>query len=124
MSYDDFFLLLEGDYRSNVKIRIKRGDEFVDIIVIPSEFRPPSIFVDSICSSTVMIAVKGFHPQTNLPGGTAEEFSEALRKNAWAENLVIDLRSNKGGYVDQSLMIVSELVPPNTPIITLRYPPC
>lgn len=121
MEFDEFFRLLQGKDRTDEVIRVKRGIDFIEIVVVPSEFRPPSIWVDSVGRSTAMITIRGFHPQTCLPGGTAEEFSEAIEKTSWASNLVLDLRSNTGGYVNQCLFVVSELVPTGTPIISVRY---
>ena len=121
MTFDEFLPLLQGEDRVDMVVRIKRGVDFIDINVIPCQFRLPTISIDSINASVVVITIKGFHAPTSTPGGTADEFSMALEKTAWAEYTVLDLRSNTGGLVLQCIEVASQLVPRNTPIITVRY---
>ncbi|MBN1575559.1 MAG: PDZ domain-containing protein [Chitinispirillaceae bacterium] len=121
MPYEDFLNLLRGEVRSEVVLFVKRGADIVDVAVIREEFLLPSVAVDSIGASVAMIVLKGFYPQSSAPGGTMQEFDEALEKTAWADHMILDLRSNTGGYIAQCIGIVSELVEENTPIISVRY---
>ncbi len=115
--WDSFTSLLQGEIGSQVVLRIKRLGNQMNITVTRGVFSAPSVFVDSISPAVACIIISGFFQETNTPGGSANEFSIALDKTQWAEYTVIDLRHNGGGYINQCMDIIGNLVPPNTPII-------
>ncbi|MBN1309702.1 MAG: PDZ domain-containing protein, partial [Chitinispirillaceae bacterium] len=112
--------LLQGDIGTDVVLRVKRGGNYLNITVTRGTFTMPSVFTDTIDSATAMIRIEGFFQSTSAPGGSAEEFAEALGSTGWADQTIIDLRSNGGGYIEQSLRMLGELVEKGTPIIGYR----
>ncbi|MBN1575558.1 MAG: PDZ domain-containing protein [Chitinispirillaceae bacterium] len=112
--------LLQGDIGIDVVLRVKRGGNYLNITVTRGIFTFPSVFTDTIDSAIAMIRIEGFYQSTSAPGGTAQEFAEALETTAWADQTIIDLRSNGGGYIDQCLIIIGELVKEGTQIIIYR----
>lgn len=120
MQPDSFYVLLQGDIGTDVMLRVKRGGTRYNITVTRGEFTSPSVLADSVDTATALIILLGFYQETILPGGSAEEFEVALEKTEWAENTILDLRKNGGGYLDQCFEIVSQMVEDSTPIIDFR----
>lgn len=96
---------------------MKRNDSIVTIIVVLDTFLAPSVYIDTLDSTTAYIALTSFLQQTINPKGSAEEFSVALDKTSWASNTVLDLRDNRGGYLPICVSIVSQFVEQGTVII-------
>ncbi len=117
LAWRSFTDLLQGDIGTDVVLRVKRGGNFMNITVTRGEFASPSVFTDSLDTLVASIILTGFYQETVMDGGTAAEFSAALQKTTWADYTIIDLRDNGGGYIDQCIEIIGELVPGNTPII-------
>jgi carboxyl-terminal processing protease len=111
---------LKGEIGTDVVLRVKRGGNQLNITVTRGLFRLPSVEVDSLDSITAYIQLMAFFKETVVPGGSAQEFSEALDTTAWAEYTILDLRGNGGGYIDQCIDIVGDLVPPETPVVNIR----
>jgi C-terminal peptidase prc len=111
---------LEGTIGSKVTLGIKRGTDTLSLIVTRGIFDAPTVFVDSVGSSIAVITLTGILSQTNTTGGSVQEFRNALSSTTWAKHLVLDLRGNPGGELDQCVEIVSELVPPGTPIVAFH----
>ena len=119
VSLDSAVGILQGDIGTEVLLRIKRGGNQLNITVIRGTFMLPSVEVDSLDSVTAYIVLTGFFMETVVAGGSAEEFSQALDATSWADYTVLDLRHNGGGYVDQCIKIVGQLVPAKTPIVNV-----
>ncbi|MCX7726569.1 MAG: S41 family peptidase [Chitinispirillaceae bacterium] len=117
LSWEKLPSLLRGDEGTEVVLRIKRGNDFRNIIVTRGKFIAPSVFIDSVNNEVAAIILTGFFTNTTLPGGSAEEFRVALSKTEWAKSTILDLRGNSGGYLEQCIEILGELLPPNTEII-------
>lgn len=111
---------LQGDSGSTVVLRVKRPSDQVNVVVTRGEYTSPSVFVDSVDSAIAHITVTGFFTKTNIPGGTAREFANALAKTTWAAATILDLRQNGGGEVEQCMGVISELLPVGTPAITMH----
>ncbi|MBN1761363.1 MAG: PDZ domain-containing protein [Chitinispirillaceae bacterium] len=120
LTFEESLDALQGAIGTEVVLRIKRGDDQFNIIVRRGVFMLPSVEVDSLDSLTVQITLGGFYHETVVPGGSAEEFSRMLDSTTWARYTLLDLRGNRGGYVDQCIDIVGQLVPSGTPIVRVR----
>ena len=76
-----------------------------------------SVLLDTINATTAYIFISAFLSHTATPGGTWQEFENALAASAWATHTVLDLRGNPGGEIDQCLRVCGEFVPETAPII-------
>lgn len=112
-----FDLMLSGVVGESVDVTVKRGPDTVTKKLTFASYAQPSVFYEYIDSATAYIQITSFFNETVVPGGTAAEFSEALDSTSNAENLILDLRNNGGGYITQCLDVVSFLVEPQTDVI-------
>ena len=120
LSIEKTIRALQGEIGTEALLRIKRGGNRINITVIRGVFMLPSVEVDSLDSTTAYIMLGGFYHETTVAGGSAAEFSDALDRTAWAKYTILDLRENRGGYIDQCVSIVGDLVPPETPIVRIH----
>ncbi len=112
-----FDLMLSGEVGESVDVTVRRGPEAITKMLTFASYAEPSVFHEYIDSATAYIQITGFFNETVVPGGTAAEFSDALDSTSNAENLILDLRKNGGGYITQCLDVVSCLVEPHTEVI-------
>jgi carboxyl-terminal processing protease len=104
----------------SAQINIKRGNQILQFTIIKDEYKFPTVFIDSINSSTVYIGITDFLDETNTLGGSSQEFKNALQATLWAEHTIFDLRNNQGGSIKQCIEILGELVPPGTRIMITK----
>lgn len=109
--------LIGGDIGKKVTLGVKRADSTLEISVTLGLFKSPTVFVDTLDSSIAYISLSTFLSETSVPGGSAEEFRNALIETEWAEHTILDLRGNPGGMINQCFEITGELVEPGSPII-------
>ena len=74
-----------------------------------------TVTVDTLTDSTVCVKITGFAYES-----TASEFMELLPAMAPFPYLVIDLRGNTGGYIDQVQPIIDAFLPEGEPYIHAR----
>ncbi len=117
VSYEQLSNMLRGEVGEQKLLRIKRNEQVMTLTVVLEEFYSPTVFVDSIDETTAYIQITAFLNETNVEGGTASEFDQALAETDWAQNTILDLRDNPGGELDQCIRVTSEFLPPSTPIV-------
>jgi carboxyl-terminal processing protease len=120
ISRDSLTSLLEGNIGDHRAIQVKRTTGLVTITVTIGEYLAPSVFTETIDSSTAYILLTMFSDSTLNPNGSAAEFSDALDKTAWAKYTVLDLRHNLGGAVTQCIGISSQFIPKDSMIIMTK----
>ena len=93
---------IKGEEGTKVKLGIKRGDENLDIEVERKRIEISHINSRMLENNIAYIQIKDFD------GGTAEEFKENYEnlKSQGATSLIIDLRNNGGGIVDEAIDIL------------------
>ena len=97
---------IKGEEGTKVKIKVRRGEETIDF-----EIERKKIVVSHI-KARVLENNIGYIDIKDFDGGTAEEFKtkyEELSKKG-IKSLIIDIRSNGGGIVDESLEILDMLL--------------
>ena len=102
--------LLRGPENTTVDIVIKRpgADEPIALTVEREEIRVTSVF------SEMLEEGLGYIKISNFDSHTAEEFSSQFREieqGGLSRGLILDLRDNPGGLVDQAVEIAKLLVP-------------
>ena len=104
---------IKGEEGTKVKIKVKRGKETIDF-----EIERKKIVVSHI-KARVLENNIGYINIKDFDGGTADEFKtkyEELSKKG-IKSLIIDIRSNGGGIVDESLNILDMLLEKDTTLL-------
>ena len=98
--------VVKGEEGTDVKLTIERDSKEMDFNVTRASIKVKSVGHTMIDNDIAYIQIASFNE------GTADEFTEAykdLQKNN-PKGLVIDLRDNGGGIVDESLEIAETMV--------------
>lgn len=109
---DQLFKLLRGDKGTSVQVLVKRGQEakLRTFTILRDEIPVHSVTAAYLLdSSTVYVKLARFNSNTH------QEFVDAVlpftENRAKAMNLVLDLRGNPGGLLDQAVQVLSDLFP-------------
>lgn len=97
---------IKGEEGSEVKITVIRNSETLDFNIKRSSVKIKSVDSKMLDDNIGYIQIASFND------GTADEFKSAYNeiKNSVKKGLVIDLRNNGGGVVDESLKIAETMV--------------
>ncbi|HOV92701.1 MAG TPA: S41 family peptidase [Candidatus Kapabacteria bacterium] len=121
MSANDANALIRGDAGSIVSFIIKRGPSssvLNEYKIVRGEYNIPSISAAFLFKNTdiAYILLNRFSQKSD------SEFSDVLKtlaKNGM-KRLIIDLRSNPGGYLDQVIEMLGNFLPDNTKLLEMR----
>ncbi len=107
MSMDDVSSKIKGEPGSKVKIKVLRGENYKDF-----EVERKAIKVYHVESKMLENNI-GYIQLMTFDEGCADEFNAAYKelKNKGAQKLILDLRSNTGGLVDEAIDILNMIVP-------------
>lgn len=125
LSSDECSKRMRGPSGSIVKFKVKkgRGGEVKDIEVVRGKVHTPDISYAGILynlkgekTSYGYISLGGF----TLGGG--EEFRNKIKelKDAGAQKIIVDLRGNGGGIMDEAVDVVSAFVPKGSLVVTSK----
>lgn len=107
---------IKGEEESNVTIEVLRGEQTLTFEVTRAKVNTNPIYSEKLENNI------GYLEITSFDEGVAEDFKSkylALKEQG-IKGLVIDLRDNGGGLVDEALKIVDYIVPKNqTTLITV-----
>lgn len=106
-NYKEQVDVIKGEENTSVKLIIVRGDELKEFNVTRKKIKENNISYNVLDDNIGYIRIWGFENKTY------EQFKDAYDKLR-AQNisgLIIDLRNNPGGFVDQALYIANLLVP-------------
>ena len=112
--------LLKGESGSTVDIRIERphGGGVLDLTVDRAKVRIPAVTYSGMLDDTT-----GYIYLSKFTRGSAGEVRQALmslRDSAGMRQLVLDLRGNGGGLLNESVSIVNLFVPKGTEIVSTK----
>lgn len=109
---DSMVKLMRGPRGSKVKLSVKRGtlDELVDITITRDAIEVHSVETSFMLDSKAGI---GFIRLSQFSRTSYSEVAKALDKlrNEGMKSVIIDLRGNGGGFLDQAVEIVNEFLP-------------
>jgi hypothetical protein len=74
-----------------------------------------SVYLDSLTPSTALLTITGFE------GWTCEDFGRVAPGAAKYKNIVVDVRQNRGGYLNMVDSIIQSLLPSETQVIQALY---
>lgn len=109
MPTDQIVHLLKGKQKSNVTVSILHGPERrLKTLTLTRDIIPTY----SVDASIMLDSATGFIKINRFSATTYTEFSKALRelKDRGAKQLILDLRDNPGGYLDDAVAIADELL--------------
>ena len=117
MSSDDVALRLKGPRGSRVNVAIQRIGEADSLYFTIQRDKIP---IRSVLTSFMYDDTTGFIKLTRFSRTTEEEVSEALKKlkEKGMNRLVLDLRNNSGGYLDQAVAVTNKFVPEGRKIVS------
>jgi len=120
MDSDEVGDLLQGESGSAVTIGIERpyGGGMLEFEVARAKVRVPAVpYSGMLDDKTGYIYLSKF---TRGSAGEVRQALMALRDSAGMEQLVLDLRGNGGGLLNESVAIVNLFVPKGTEIVSTR----
>jgi len=113
---DSIPILLKGPTGTKVKVEIKRKDvdELIDF-----EITRDKIPISSVDIAYMVTPEIGYIKITTFAKTTYKEFLDAMAKleSQGMKKLILDLRSNGGGYMDAATKIANEFLKPNQLIV-------
>ncbi|AGL01112.1 S41 family peptidase [Desulfoscipio gibsoniae] len=101
---------VRGPIDSKVVLTIQRGDDTLEFSLQRADIHVPSVNYEMLAGKT------GYINLTSFGASTGREFEEALRnlKSTGMESLIIDLRYNGGGLLEEAVDILSNFVAGDT----------
>ena len=118
MKVEECSAKMKGAPGTTVKFKIKRlrGDEITDISVMREKIHFQDVAYSGMLSDTV-----GYTRLTGFTLGGAAQVKKALielKKSTSLKRLILDLRGNGGGLLDEAVDIVSLFVPKGTKVVS------
>ena len=106
-NYQEQVDVIKGEENTSVNLIIARGDELKEFNVTRKKIKENNISYNVLDDNIGYIRIWGFENKTY------EQFKDAYDKlrTQNISGLIIDLRNNPGGFVDQALYIANLLVP-------------
>lgn len=118
MNVSDVRDLLRGEQGSEAKIRIKRGEETLDFIVKRGSIRIDNVPYYGMATEEIgYIALTGF---TQDAGKEVTKALTELRKNKDLAGVILDLRGNPGGRLDEAVNVSNVFIDKNQLIVETR----
>lgn len=111
---------LKGPANTKVKIKVKRPEEKKPLVF---EIVREKIQINPVAYSGMVDSHTGLIVLNNFTTNCAEEVKKSfldLRDNHKAKNVVLDLRSNPGGLLDEAIKIVNLFVPRGSEIVSTK----
>lgn len=117
MSNRKVMSFLRGPKNSQVRLKIKRGNELIDFDIVRDDIPIYSVDETFMADSTT-----GYISITRFAESTAEEVSRAIDelRARGMKNLIIDLSNNGGGYLGSAFELASEFLPAGTPVVSTK----
>lgn len=119
MSADESSAKMKGEPQSEVTFRVKKGrsGDTVDVVVVRERIHISNIEYSGIIQDSIgYIHISGFTDKMS------EELKGHLKelKALGAKRIILDLRGNGGGLMDEAIEMVSLFVPKRTMVVSSR----
>lgn len=116
---DDASGLLKGEANTEVKLTVKR---FATGKTEDIRIKREKIQINSIAYANLVAPKIGYISISSFTDKTGDEFKTAFLdlKNKGMESLIIDLRGNGGGVMEEALKVVNYFVPKGEEILSTR----
>ena len=114
MGYLNAVYAVRGEIGTEVKITVKRGEEFIDLVCTRAEVEETSVDYKIDENGYGYIRVTGFKANTYKQFVAAVDYMES----AGVPGVIFDMRNNPGGLLDSVCEIMSYLVPTGQTLVT------
>lgn len=113
---DEAAVAIRGQAGTQVKLAILRGSQAFEVVLTRREIVVPATSYSMPEPGVGYVQLMSFNEHS------ASETATAIQqlKSQGAKAIILDLRYNGGGYVDQCLQI-ADLMVPKGPVVTLKY---
>ena len=109
--------LLKGPAESTIKLEIKRANQILEKLVKREKIQIPAVnFYKKITPQTGIIKLTSF---TNTASVEFKKALSILQKDK-IKNLIIDLRSNGGGLLNEAVRIVNFFIPKGQEVVSTK----
>lgn len=110
--------LLKGNSGTEVKIKVKRGEEILDFNITRAKIVIKNVPYHGMVNGDV-----GYIKLTEFTTGAASEVKSALLdlKKQGAEKIVLDLRGNPGGILQEATAICNLFLPKDKLVVETKY---
>ncbi len=105
---------IRGAEGTNVKIEVARGTEIKDFEITRKEVKNELITLD-FKEKFAVITISSFGDSL---GTEMEKISRQILEKPEIEKIIIDVRSNTGGLLDQTVQLLSYFLPENTQFVS------
>ncbi|MBR5152220.1 MAG: PDZ domain-containing protein [Clostridia bacterium] len=111
---------VRGEEGSEICLEIERDGVLMQFTMIRARVVGTSITTEELDEDGTKILYIRIH---SFVSNTAEKFSQALKEadSKGIKNLILDLRSNGGGILEQAVLMAQEFVPVGSPVTTADY---
>lgn len=113
-SLEELVTKIRGVEGTNVKIEVARGSEIKDFEITRKEVKNELITLD-FKDKYAVITVSSFGDSL---GTEMEKISQQILSKPEIEKIIIDVRTNTGGLLDQAVQLLSYFVPENTQLVS------
>lgn len=116
-SFQQAELLLKGKKNSSVRVTFRRGDKENEVELIRGEEKPKAVPLYQMLENDI-----GYIALDRFSRGAAKEVEFALKFLLIdeAKGLIIDLRNNPGGLLQEAVDVVNLFVPRNQLVVSTR----
>jgi len=106
LSVQDAVKKIRGPKDTTVKLSLLRGTEQVDVSIVRAEIKIPSVEYEVLEGGVCNIRLSRFSDDTNK---LVIEASKSCKEKG-ATSILVDLRNNPGGYLEQAIKVASHWV--------------
>ena len=96
--------LIRGDIGQQVDLLVARDEKKVLASIKPGKVQAKSVELTQVSSSVALVEIASFI------SGTANEVSEALKSANYKSGVIIDLRNNSGGLVEEAVAVAEQFI--------------
>lgn len=118
MTVDDAVAKIRGKAGTQVTLRIERADnpQPIDFTITRANISVPSVNSSMKDGNIGYIQITQFAANT----GSQMQTAAASLKSQGAQKIILDLRDNPGGYLDQAVSVASQFLPAGKTVVSER----
>lgn len=116
-SYENAINMIQGEVGTQVKIRYRRGNVSNEIAIIRESITIPDVRYEMLDNNIGYLRIIQFGEDVS---NEVDKAIEMLRKEGMT-SIIVDLRNNPGGYLDEVIEISDWFVDKNDEIVTVDY---